>query len=200
MHVLIDLDNVLLTTFEKGNDNSFFKLGYWTQNLKRDLGIEPSSLHTIFTHDFLVKDLDTLYMMTNLYLKSIQSNVTIKQFLNYWLKNDSSLNEEVWTWILKNHTEKKHDFYIASDQSCIRMNYLLEKFPSWKHVFKKVYTSYSLGICKNNTLFFEKILRDLNVKPTDICLVDDNPTNIETAEKLNFQTILFTNLLDLKKL
>lgn len=80
------------------------------------------------------------------------------------------------------------------------MNYLLEKFPSWRHVFKKVYTSYSLGICKNNTLFFEKILRDLNVKPTDICLVDDNLTNIETAEKLNFQTILFTNLLDLKKL
>lgn len=169
MHVLIDLDNVLLTTFEKGNDNSFFKLGYWTQNLKKDLGIEPSSLHTIFTHDFLVKDLDTLYMMTNLYLKSIQSNVTIKQFLNYWLKNDSSLNEEVWTWILKNHTEKKHDFYIASDQSCIRMNYLLEKFPSWKHVFKKVYLQsyrhllkqYSMLKSNQNKKKKKKLLNDL---------------------------------------
>ncbi|MBR6412342.1 MAG: HAD-IA family hydrolase [Alphaproteobacteria bacterium] len=190
MHVLIDLDNVLLNSFSRKDGQTFF---YWTQNLKKDLGVEPKTLGQLFTKDFLLKGPAELYASVNKYLAYNSIPLSADTFVNYWLEHDSNLNTAVWTWVWDNYNLKKHTFHIASDQACLRMDYLLNKFPMWRDVFKKLFTSYSLGVCKNNPLFFQKVLSELGAPADEVCLIDDNRENITIAAQLNIKTILFTD-------
>ena len=191
MHILIDLDNVLLNSFYKKGNQTFF---YWTQHLEKDLGIDPKTLGQLFTKNFLLKKSDEVYDYIRKYLSDNAYSISIDTFLDYWLEHDLNLNESVWTWVLNNYKLKKHTFFIASDQSCVRMTYLLNKFPLWKEVFKNIFTSSSLGVCKNNPLFFQKVLSEIKAEPTDVCLIDDNLKNIDTAKGVNIKTILFSGV------
>ena len=191
MHILIDIDNVLLNSFYKKGTQTLF---YWTQHLEKDLCINPKTLGQLFTKDFLLKKPDEVYNYINNYLTNNTYSISSDTFLNYWLEHDSNLNNAVWTWVLNNYKLKKHTFYIASDQSCVRMDYLLKKFPLWEEVFKNIFTSFSLGVCKNNPLFFQKILSEIKAEATDICLIDDNIENINVAGGMNIKTILFSGI------
>lgn len=191
MHVLIDLDNVLLDSFSKNKNQTFF---YWTQYLQRDLGIDPKTLPQLFTEDFCLEKSGKAHDYISKYLVDNGYCISKDVFLNYWLEHDSNLNDAVWEWIWNNHKLKEHTFYIASNQSSIRMNYLLEKFPLWKEVFKNIFISCSLGVSKNNPLFFQKILLEIKAEPTDICLIDDDINNISVANRMNIKTILFSGV------
>ena len=197
MHILIDLDNVLLNTLERRESGTFF---YWTQNLKKDLGIEPKTLGQLFKGDFFYKTVAEVRECVRRYLAEIGADVSADAFLDYWLKHDSNLNQDVWNWIWNQYQRGKHKFYIASDQSEIRMAYLLRKFPMWAEVFQKMFTSFSLGVCKNNPAFFQKVLSEIKAEVGEICLIDDNSENVAVADSCGIQTVLFSDVADLRKI
>lgn len=197
MHYLIDLDNTLLKTFfiDKNGKKHF----YWTKNIQKDLNIDPTSLNLLFTCEFMqiLQTRENLEPYVKEYLQKISSSVSSIEFINYWLNHNALLNFEVWAWI-KKEKEKKHIFHIASDQPHIRMKFLWNKFKDWDNTFSTVFTSANFNVIyKNDIKFFELVLNELKEPSDNICLIDDDITNINSAKKLGIKTILFNNINDL---
>lgn len=197
MHYLIDLDNTLLNTFFRTSDGKMHF--YWATNLQSDLGINPETLNLLFTIEFmqiLQTDLDIAPFVTR-YLKKISSSVSSSEFINYWLTHNSDLNTSVWNWIKKTKNQNIY-FHITSDQPHIRMKFLWNKFKEWQDVFDMIFTSANFNsIYKDDKKFFELVLEQLHEYPDNVCLIDDNITNITVAKKLGIRTILFKSIDDL---
>lgn len=198
MQYLVDLDNTLLKTFTVKEDGR--KVFFWSKNLKKDLNINPDTLPMLFDCEFmqLLQRRIDVEPIVEKYLQTIGSSVTAADFLRYWLENNSLLNFEVWNWI-KYRKSKGDVFHIASDQTILRMNYLWRRFTEWQYVFDKVFTSAKFNVVyKEDEAFFRLILAELNEKPQNICLIDDDVVNINSAAKVGINTILFHNVEDLK--
>lgn len=68
----------------------------------------------------------------------------------------------------------------------------------WTGYFSKMYFSGQLGLVKPDVRIFHHVLDGLQSPPEDIVFIDDNTLNIETAERLGFQTVLHTEATDLR--
>lgn len=196
MHYLIDLDNTLLDTFFQDKDGKL--QFYWTQNFEQNFGQSHEILNKLFTKEFS-KQMQTktdLSPEIEVFLKENNLPLTTDQFLNYWLSRDANIRPDVYDWI-KSKKQEGHHMHIASNQPHVRMDYLLERFPDWNKTFEHVFTSARLGVAKPEALFFQKIQKTLKVPFEEICLIDDDPTNIPTVKKLNMPAVLYTDFEDL---
>lgn len=68
----------------------------------------------------------------------------------------------------------------------------------WTGYFSKMYFSGQMGLVKPDVRIFHHVLAGLQSLPEDIVFIDDNELNIETAERLGFQTVLHTQDTDLR--
>ena len=198
MHYLIDLDNTLLTTFffDKDNNVNF----YWSQNFKNDFGQSPRILKDLFCEPFLtmLRTNDDLRPYVNTFLQKHNLKITAEEFLEYWLSRDSQINPDVLDWIRKHHNPENH-FHIASNQPNVRMNYIWEHRPELHEFFENIFISANIGTSKPDPVFFIKIQQKLKVPFSEICLIDDEPKNIQSAKTLGMQTVLFNSTNDLPK-
>lgn len=197
MHYLIDLDNTLLDTFffdDKGGVHF-----YWTKNFKKDFGLFPQVLQDLFRGDFLIALQQTteIHPYINDFLKKYHLKITSDEFLDYWLSRDCNINIDTLKWI-KMQKESGHIFHVASNQPHIRMNYLLKNYTETFCLFDEIFTSAKLGVAKPHPDFFNLIKKKLDVSFKEICLIDDDKKNIQTAQALGMETILFRDKNDLK--
>lgn len=61
------------------------------------------------------------------------------------------------------------------------------------HYLHKLYKSYELGCMKPNPLFFEKVLAEEQLNPSEALFLDDGPRNVEAAQALGIRSILTAN-------
>lgn len=59
-----------------------------------------------------------------------------------------------------------------------------------EHYFDRLYCSYEMGVCKPDAEFFEKILAEEGVSPSETVFVDDSRKNIEAAGRLGIRGLL----------
>ncbi len=59
-------------------------------------------------------------------------------------------------------------------------------------LFDKLYLSCEIGLTKPSVQIFEFLLKDAGVTPEECLFLDDGPKNIETAQKMGFETYLVT--------
>ena len=198
MHYLIDLDNTLLTTFffDKDNNVNF----YWSQNFKSDFGQSPRILKDLFCEPFLtmLQTNEDLRPCINIFLQKHNLEITAEDFLEYWLSRDSQINPDVLDWIRTHHNSGNH-FHIASNQPNIRTNYIWEHKPELHEFFENIFISNNIGTSKPDPVFFTTIQQKLNVPFSEICLIDDEQKNIQSAKNLGMQTIWFNTSDDLPK-
>ena len=71
-------------------------------------------------------------------------------------------------------------------------NELAKRGLSMDDLFDKCYYSYEVGAVKPGEEIFLQLLQDAGVKATDCLFLDDGQKNIETADKLGFNTYLVT--------
>jgi putative hydrolase of the HAD superfamily len=64
------------------------------------------------------------------------------------------------------------------------------------HYFDKLYLSYQMNCTKPDALIFKKMILDSGIDPSESLFIDDGIHNIETADKLGFQTYLAENATD----
>lgn len=199
MHYLMDLDNTLLDTYHiDENGNLHF---HWAETFEKDFGLPAHILQELFQGPFLI----ALQRTTRLerfiapFLEKYQLNVSVDEFLEYWLARDMRVNNEIWQWI-KEEKSKGHVFHIASNQPHIRMDYLLAHLPEWHQVFDFVFTSARLGVAKSDPAFFIYAKNYLKVPFSEMCLIDDSIENIDVAKSLGMNGVLFHSLDDLKKI
>ena len=59
------------------------------------------------------------------------------------------------------------------------------------NLFDHLYISSELGVAKPSPAFFEHIISDLKISPSEMVMVDDLEPNINAAAKLGLRTVLF---------
>ena len=120
-------------------------------------------------------------------------------------KISDNIFEEAWCKLLRDLPQHRVDFlhnlgkqyplYLLSNTNSIHIEYLRKrensKFDKFENSFAKVYYSYQMQCRKPDSIIFEKVITDLKINPQETLFVDDMKDNIETAEKLGFQTWLF---------
>jgi len=197
MHYLMDLDNTLLDTYHI--DEAGRLHFHWSMDFEKDFGVSSAVLHELFDGPFLI----ALQRTKNLerfiapFLKKHKIDISVEDFLEYWLSRDMRVNTEVWDWI-KLEKSKGHSFHIASNQPHIRMDYLLENLIEWHDVFEWVFTSARLGVSKSDPSFFRYAKNYLKVPFNQMCLIDDSMENIAVAKSLGMNGILFQGVENLK--
>lgn len=94
---------------------------------------------------------------------------------------------------------KKHTLFMLSNNNPILMDswaFTKEFSPAGRPVtdyFDKIYLSYRMKCTKPGAFIFEKMIRDSGIYPAESLFIDDGTHNIETAQKLGFQTYLAQN-------
>lgn len=111
-------------------------------------------------------------------------------FIEYWLSHDLNWNLEV----LELAAELKsagHALYIATNQDKIRGDFIKSQAKVGQ-LFKGVFTSAKLGVCKPSPGFYQRIRAEYFLNSTeDILVIDDDPRNIEAAKQLQWQGVCF---------
>ena len=102
--------------------------------------------------------------------------------------NEITLHEGFMNFIENN----KLPIYIASNHISSIINKELESL-SLNNFFSKIFVSDKLGVAKPNKEFFEKILKDLNLKPSEVIFADDQKKNLVSAKEMGIKTIWVNN-------
>jgi len=86
--------------------------------------------------------------------------------------------------------KKYYSIWIVSDTDPVHFDYFLNKY-SGAGRFDRHYTSFSIGILKNDPGFFRHILKSGGLSPSDCILVDDKYDNCNVANLAGIESILF---------
>ncbi len=91
---------------------------------------------------------------------------------------------------------KKYRTFLLSNINPIHYGFIidyLEKefgFEGNDHLFEKTYYSHFVGLRKPDSAFFEKVLNENGLNPTETLFIDDIAANLEPAKALGIQTYL----------
>jgi putative hydrolase of the HAD superfamily len=70
----------------------------------------------------------------------------------------------------------------------------VEREFAWIHRFDVLVWSFQLGIAKPDPAIYRHTIAELGVRPEETLFIDDKPDNIEAAQALGMQTILFSSV------
>jgi len=176
-HVLFDVDGVLLKSWE------------WSKVLKNNYGISPSISLEFYKGPFLdcligKKD---LFKELKPFLNSWNINLSTEDFVKEWFEADSKINDSVIE-LLNNFCKVFDNISIATNQEKYRTDYIWNDIGFSKY-FKSIYSSVNIGYTKPDIKYFEYIQNDLKILPEKILFIDDSLPNIESANKLGWNTI-----------
>lgn len=91
----------------------------------------------------------------------------------------------------------KYKLGLLSNHSAEWISYCQSKF-NFEPLFNHCTYSFSEGICKPNTLIFNKVLKRLGSDAKNCIFIDDSLENIDAAKMLGFQAIQFSTAQNLK--
>lgn len=80
-----------------------------------------------------------------------------------------------------------NSIHIKASNCYIQKNFNGKKLSDW---FDKLYLSYEIGLWKPEKMIYQYVLDDLKLAPHEILFLDDNKSNIESANEMGIQTIL----------
>lgn len=94
-----------------------------------------------------------------------------------------ALQSKYRVFMLSN-TNKIHFDFMQDNHFCKEKGYSLND------CFEKCYLSYELHLSKPDEAIFRAVIKDSGVSPQESLFLDDNQQNIESAQRLGFQTCL----------
>lgn len=143
------------------------------------------------------------------YDKGEISSAQFRDYIREFSGNQNLTDEQIdaaWNSLLLGIAEGNHDLllklkdkyrtFLMSNINDIHythiMNYLRREFnfEGNDHLFEKVYYSHLVGKRKPNADFFQQILDENKLDPTETLFIDDSPQHLEGAKKLGIQTYL----------
>ena len=93
---------------------------------------------------------------------------------------------------------KDHKVYLLSNAISSYLRNLMKKH-NLERLFDKIYISAEIKKIKPNHNFFQHVIDDLKLNPSDCVMIDDNAKNIEGATSIGINGIVYKNLEDLRK-
>ena len=174
--IIFDVDGVLIVDKDKSGEY------LWQKNIERDLGIRPDQVSQIYSGDWslVLKGLvDSHQHFKNMFEK-LKIEVSVDEFVEYWLKNDLNVNIEILQVI---ELIKGPKLYVGTNQDRCRTLVLEETFGSY---FDKIFSSYKIGAMKPELEFYRHIESDLKLQSKEIAFVDDSKSHVEAAAQLGW--------------
>jgi putative hydrolase of the HAD superfamily len=157
----------------------------------QEFDIDISELDDFFKTDFqecLVGKSD-LRIVIKPWLDKWNWSKSVDEFLNYWFNAEHNINFDLIESI-KKLREKKIKCVLATNQEQYRLEYM-KKEMDFETTFDKIYSSNLIGFTKPATQYYEYILNDLNVTPSNVIFYDDRQENVESAKSLGINSISY---------
>lgn len=184
-HILVDVHGVL-TQGDEGQKFSLF--------LKNNFNIDPEE-ETLFWRSYVGK-LDKNQITSKDYLKFFNQKfhtfLTSGEYFNL-LANQITPNINLFKYL--SEISNKYKIIIVSDNLFDLANKLEKVLKNNFDKYSKFY-SYNYGLTKKDGLL-STVINRLNVNPENCLFLDDNQTNINVANQLKINSILFKNNQDL---
>ncbi len=192
LKIVFDVDGVLIHGFHC--DPKFTKR--WDEHLETELEISPNVMtdrffNTLFA-DVIIGKRDLKPALQE-FLNDIDSTVTPDHLIDFWMKNDSNIDEELIDYI-KRLKEKSIPLYVATNQEHVRANYLWNEL-DFKAYFSDIFYSAKIGCAKPDPLYFSHI--NNNIGKDNILFFDDREDNIEAARECGWNAVLYRDINDL---
>lgn len=95
------------------------------------------------------------------------------------------------------HASSRYRTALVSNTNEIHYNICMKRCHSLQFL-QNHYLSYQLQTAKPAFNFYEAIIRDQNIIPSELLFIDDSPENIEAAKAVGMKAIHFENIEQLK--
>jgi putative hydrolase of the HAD superfamily len=197
-YIFFDVDGVLI----KGYSATAGERLRWDANLQRDLGIEPDMLQKVFFErlfgEVILGKRDLLKALADV-LPEIGFAGLPQTLVDYWLKNDSVVNEEMLELVHDIKAKTGARLFLATHQEKYRANHLWNTL-GFENYFEEMFFSGRMGVKKTDPQFFNLIEKELCFDEAECLLIDDNAEVCEAAQNAGWKTILFKTIDDIKHL
>lgn len=172
--ILLDVDGVVIRPRHK----------YFSEKYSEEFGVPIDDILPFFKGEYkkaAIGEIDIKEVLPP-YLTKWGWQGSVNKFLKYWYESETDIDKEVI-----NEVRRIRDLgvkvYLVSDNEVGRANYLMEEV-GLKNEFDRGFFSSNLGVTKSDPQFFEKVAKELQVKPEEIDYWDDDPKNIEVAKSV----------------
>lgn len=167
--------------------------------MKELMGFEGDAHEIYLQNQELFDSFETGHLIVESFLWKLQHKSKrvppVEKLLRAWnamllgwnpdkLKLLAELKSLYRTFLLSN-TNEIHIEWVRRD---LKNNHGITDFES--RFFEKAYYSHLVGKRKPDADIFQFVIEDAKINPAETLFIDDNAHNIETAEKLGFQTRL----------
>ena len=193
--VFFDIDGVLV----HGMHHNPLHVRRWDTRLLADMGVDPQRFTEEFIFGVFVKKVITgqmsLISALDRWLPTLGYRGSTMTFLNYWLEQDSVLNQPLLDLVATLRRRGEMSLYIATNQEHIRASWL------WSHLglsrlFEDMFHSARVGVRKPDQGFFDFIEQRIGPQDQPPLFFDDTPKVIEGARRAGWEAVLFNTVED----
>ena len=180
--IWFDFGNIFIPVFPENTKEQFERCG-----------VQLSEAHfTELHHAFEVGEVSQREFFQSLTAscKFLQSAQCVRQA---WMSMLGNLRDE--TLFLKK-LGKSYDLALVSNTNAAHIEAIAAASGPflWTHftnAFDGLFLSYEIHERKPNASYFEKVAQAMNAEPAEVLFIDDTQENLDSAEALGFQTLLF---------
>jgi len=188
--VILDIDGVTIEP----------RKAWLKQRLKTDFRVDESLVNPLFIKDYdecVVGKKDLKEVLEKSYLEKWGWVGTTEEFFKYWWKSEETPNNELLKTVNK-YREKGLKFILLLEQEKYRANHLLNDV-GLKNYVDRFYMSYQTGMNKTNKKFLEMILKENELNPEEVMMVDDEDENLISPKELGIKIYLFKDNQDFEQ-
>ena len=127
----------------------------------------------------------------------LSSSISDQELDAAWNKMLLDIPKQRIDWVLK--LKEKYQCVLLSNTNKVHYDYYrgnLESVHGYKKfsdLFHKTYFSHEIGMRKPDANIYNYVLEDLKLKPSEVLFIDDTQKNIDAAQKLGWNCILWQN-------
>ena len=189
-NIVFDLGNVLL---------NFKPIIYLNAHIKDKAKVQQIHDEIFSSEEWLMLDRGIITQeeaINEICNRSTQNGGLIKQVMYNWYHILTPIYDSVE--ILKELKHKGYRLYVLSNFHLLAYEDVNKRYEFFKY-FDGGIISYKENLLKPNEAIYNKLIKEYKIDPKESIFIDDMFQNIESAAKLNFETILFIDSKDLRE-
>lgn len=184
-HLLFDFGVVLIPIDQSLTYEAFEKLG-----AREELALQNELFEKVergdLDNDTFLKDLQPFFFRKNIFKKDLA---------RAWNAMCYEPIPEENIQLLKK-LKREHRLFLLSNTNGLHIQKIKAltgpfKYAQFRSLFEAIYYSHEMGCRKPEAAFFEKVLKEQDLKAEECLFIDDRAENIEAAEKLGIKSWLF---------
>ncbi len=172
---------------------------FFSEKLAEEQGVSKESVAEFFQGNFKKCTFGKADLKEEIvpFLLKWKWDGTVDELLDHWFSSERVTVSEVLE-IIQMLRAKGIRCYIATRQEKYRLQYLLDDIGLATH-FDGVFCTCIIGYDKKDSEFFDYVITELGVEPSEVLFFDDTQINIETAQAKGIEAYFYDGIAVLKE-